>query len=260
MKSPIDAKIGIFFVHMKTTDTMSNISTGNFSCATDNLYFLAVPSAGIAEEAYAIVAASIVIPLSLVAIFVGYLLFQFFIGSVASITAGVAVIYALHEARVTCDIASWSAPAASVLAFGLGLCLARRASCLFGVVIGGAVPVLVFRLFPEIATIDTGETPNPEFLGFRLLPVWATVLFSSVFLGLVLCRYAILTKIISTAAVGSYGVVASVCLLIDPPANSVIAVVISVGFALGSASQYRVRQYRARAPPSRDRVQLPITT
>ena len=149
-----------------THNLLTNITGGNVSCVVENVYFVAVPSAGDADDVVATVTAAIAIPLSMVALIFGYILFQFFVGIAVAVAVGVSVIYALSQGDVSCDLISWTSPAAAVVAFGLGVFVARRAGCLIGLVIGGACPYLIFTLFPSIATIDTGTTPNVKFLGF----------------------------------------------------------------------------------------------
>lgn len=225
---------------------LRNMTQGNSSCVVESVYFVAVPSAGDADDIVVTITAAIAIPLFMVAMIFGYMLFQFFVGIAAGVAAGVSVIYALSQVEVSCDLVSWSAPAAAVVAFGLGVCIARRAGCLLGVLIGGAVPYLIFTLFPSIAVIDTGTTPNVKFLGFYLLPVWATVGGSALLFGVLLFRYMKLIRIIATAGIGAYGVVAGICLLIIPPENWIFAVAVGMSFIVSVVMQYFVTVYRKR--------------
>jgi len=218
---------------------------------TDSLYMLAVPYAGSVDPVVSTITAAIAIPLSVVAIFFGYMFFRFFVGTVAAVSAGVAVIFALKGGVVSCDVLSWTAPAAGVVAFGLGMCIASRAVCLLGVFVGGALPYVIFMLFPSIAIIDTGSVPNLKLIGFYVLPFWATILCSAVLFGIVLCPYANLVKVIATAGIGAYGLVAGIFLLMTPPANWIFAIAGSVSFLVGVFAQHVVRRYRARGSVGR---------
>jgi hypothetical protein len=238
----------VFFLWLFNA-TMSNTTYVNASCITDELYYLAIPSSGTAEEIYVQICVSILLPLSLLSILIGYMFFQLLVGAASAVVAGVALIYALNGAGVSCDVKTWSAPVAATAAFSIGVFMARRAGCLFGIFIGGGIPLVVFTLFPQIATIDTGEIANMKLVGFYVLPVWATVGFSALLIGLILFRYLRVIKMISTSALGSYGVVSGTVLLVVPPANWVLALVMSMTFVIGVASQYIVMRYRT----SRDR-------
>lgn len=257
LTSDITNDITTNITNIITNIVVSNITHANITCVAENVYFVAVPSAGTADEVFVAITAAVAIPLSIVSICFGYILFQFFIGTVSAVVAGVAVIYALTQVDgvdVSCDLVSWTAPAAAVVSFGVGVFIARRAGCLLGVLIGGACPYLIFTLFPSIATIDTGTTPNVKFLGFYLLPVWATVGVSALLFGVCLFRFVNLIRITATAGIGAYGVVAGTCLLIAPPENWIFAVAVSVSFLVGLVIQHAVKRYRKRGSlgPLRD--------
>lgn len=217
----------------------------NVTCITDNVYFLAVPSAGEANIQFSTITAAIAIPLSIVYILFGYMLFQILIGLTTAAISAVAVIYGLRTNDISCDIISWTAPACAIVAFCLGVLIARRAGCIFGVFIGGAIPYMIFTLFPSISVIDTGEATNFKFLGFYLLPVWATVGISALLCGIALFRYINVIKIVSTSAIGAYSAVASTTILIaDPPENWIFAVAVSAAFVAGVGAQYTIKSYR----------------
>ena len=226
---------------------MTNLTVGNMSsCVTEEVYYVAVRSAGEVDEQFATIVAAVAIPLSLVSILFGFMIFQFITGTAASIASGVAVIYGLRSTDVSCDIITWTAPASAVVAFGVGVLIAKRAVCLLGAVFGGALPYLIFSLFPSLGILDTGNAPNAKLLGFFVLPVWVTIGCSAILFGIALCRFSNLVKMIVTAAIGAYGAVAAVCLFIDPPENWIFAVAVCGSFVVGVSVQYTVKMYRRR--------------
>ena len=239
----------INLTNLNLTD-LAYLTNGSY-CITDEVYYVAVPSAGEADARLAMIVAAVAIPLSTVSVFLGYFVFQFIVGTAASLVSGIGLIYGLTSADVSCDLIKWTAPTGAVVGFGAGVLIARRAACIIGLLFGGAIPYLIFSIFPSLGVLDTGSAPNIKLLGFYVLPVWATVGCSALLFGILLCRFSGLVKILVTAAIGSYCAVAAVCLLIEPPENWVFAVAVCGSFVAGVAGQHLVKLYlrRVRVSP-----------